>query len=102
LEAIPHKQKKEIILLNVGVKRAMGKTSGINLEIAIWIYKIILVPQILYASMVWWPMVSRVEARSLLQSLTEGCCTVYYNNNHRGAESNPLFNSNGPGCHWSC
>jgi len=57
-------------------KRAMGKTWGINPEIAIRMYKIILVPQILYASMVWWPMVSREEARSLLQSLPEGCCMV--------------------------
>jgi hypothetical protein len=55
----------------------MGKTWGINPEIAISIYKITLVPQILYASMVWWLIVSRVEARSLLQNLPEGCCKVH-------------------------
>jgi hypothetical protein len=32
-------------------------------------YKAILLPKLLYASVVWWPMVSRVEARNLLKSL---------------------------------
>jgi hypothetical protein len=32
-------------------------------------YKTVLLPQILYASVVWWLMVSRVEVRNLLQSL---------------------------------
>ena len=38
-------------------------------KVALWMYKTVLLPQILYVSVVWWPMVSRVEARNLLQSL---------------------------------
>jgi len=47
----------------------MGKSWGINPKIAIWMYKTILLPQILYASVVWWPMVSKVEAKNVLRSL---------------------------------
>ena len=50
-------------------RRAMGKTWGINPKLALWMYKAILLPKRLYASVVWWPMVSRVETRNLLQSL---------------------------------
>jgi hypothetical protein len=32
-------------------------------------FQAILLPKLLYASVVWWPMVSRVEAKNLLQSL---------------------------------
>jgi hypothetical protein len=41
---------------------------GINPKIAIWMYQTVL-PQKLYASVVCWPMVSRVEAKNLLQNL---------------------------------
>jgi len=41
---------------------------GINPKIAIWMYQTVL-PQKLYASVVCWPVVSRVEAKNLLQSL---------------------------------
>jgi len=41
---------------------------GINPKIAIWIYQTVL-PQKLYVSVVCWPMVSRVVAKNLLQSL---------------------------------
>ena len=47
----------------------MGKTWGINPRLGLWIYKAILLPKLLYASVVWWPTVSSVEARNLLQSL---------------------------------
>jgi hypothetical protein len=44
----------------------MGKTWGINSKLAAWKYKAILLPKVLYASVVWWPMVSRMETRNLL------------------------------------
>jgi hypothetical protein len=47
----------------------MGKTWEIKPKLALWIYKTVLLPKLLYASVVWWPMVSRVETRILLQSL---------------------------------
>jgi hypothetical protein len=48
---------------------AMGKTWGINPKIALWMYKAILLPKLMYAAIVWWPMVSRVEIRNMLRSL---------------------------------
>jgi hypothetical protein len=47
-----------------GYRRAMGKSWRISPKIAIWMYKAILLPQILYASVVWWPMLSKVEAKN--------------------------------------
>jgi hypothetical protein len=47
-------------------RRAMDKTWGINSRPALWMYKAILLPKYLCASVVWWPMVERVEARNLL------------------------------------
>ena len=47
-------------------KRAMGKTWRINSMLALWMYKVILLPKLLYASVVCWSMVSRVKARNLL------------------------------------
>jgi len=44
--------KKEIYSCMWGYRRAMGKSWGIKLSIAIWMYKTILLPQILYASVV--------------------------------------------------
>jgi hypothetical protein len=35
------------------------------------VYKPVFLPQILYASVVWWPMVSRVAIRNLLRSLQD-------------------------------
>jgi hypothetical protein len=32
-------------------------------------YNAILLPELLYAAIVWWPMVNRVEIRNLLRSL---------------------------------
>jgi hypothetical protein len=54
-------------------RRAMGKTWGINPKLALWKYKAILLPELLYVLVVWWPMVSRMETRSLLQSLQRSC-----------------------------
>jgi hypothetical protein len=50
-------------------RRAMGKTWGINSKLALWMYRAILLPKLLCASVVWWPMVSKVETRNLLRSL---------------------------------
>jgi hypothetical protein len=47
-------------------RRATGKIWGINPKLSLWMYKAILLPKLLYASGVWWPVVSRVEARNLL------------------------------------
>jgi hypothetical protein len=46
----------------------MGK-AWINSKLALWMYEAILLPELLYMSVVWWPMVSRVETRNLLRSL---------------------------------
>jgi hypothetical protein len=50
----------------------MDKTWGFNSRLALWMYKAILLPKLLYASVVWWAMVSSVEARNLLRSLQGG------------------------------
>jgi hypothetical protein len=47
----------------------MGKIWEINSRLALWTYKAILLPKRLYVSVGWWLMVSKVEARNLLQSL---------------------------------
>ena len=73
--------------------------------VALRMYKTVLLPQILYASVVWWCVVSRVEAKNLQQSLQdslpEGSYRVCENNTYRGTGSSPLFNSPGLGCYWS-
>jgi hypothetical protein len=51
---------------------AMSKTWGISSRLALCMYSIILLPKLLHASVVWWPIVSRVEARNLLQILQGG------------------------------
>jgi hypothetical protein len=50
-------------------RRATGKTWGINPKRALWMYKAILLPKLMYAAIVLWPVVSRVEIRNLLRSL---------------------------------
>jgi len=52
-------------------RRAVGKTWGIKPSIALWIYKVILLPRLTYAAMVWWPRVEKVVARNLLRSLQD-------------------------------
>jgi hypothetical protein len=50
-------------------RRVMGKSCRINSSIAMWMYKTVLLPQILYASVVCWCVVSRVKAKNLQRSL---------------------------------
>jgi hypothetical protein len=50
-------------------RRVMGKSCRINSNIAMWMYKTVLLPQILYASVVCWCVVSRVKAMNLHRSL---------------------------------
>lgn len=47
----------------------MGKTWGISRKVALWMHRAVLLPKILYASVVCWSIVSRIEAKNLLQSL---------------------------------
>ena len=47
----------------------MGNTWGINSKLALWMYKSVFLPECLYVSVVWWPMVSRMETRDLPRSL---------------------------------
>ena len=42
-------------------RRATDKTWRINPKIVLWMYKAILLPKLLYAARVWWPMISRVD-----------------------------------------
>jgi hypothetical protein len=50
----------------------MGKTWGINPWLAVSMHKAILLPKHMYMSVVWWDIVSRVQARNVLQSLQSG------------------------------
>jgi hypothetical protein len=50
-------------------RRGIGKTWGISPKIALWMYKAILLPKLLYTAIVWWLMVSKVETRNLLRGL---------------------------------
>jgi hypothetical protein len=50
-------------------RRAIGNSWGINPKIVLWMYKAILLPKLLYAAIVWWSMVRKVETRNLLRSL---------------------------------
>ncbi|XP_020296545.1 uncharacterized protein LOC109861345 [Pseudomyrmex gracilis] len=47
----------------------MGKSWGIKLNTALWIYKTVLVPSLTYAAVVWWPRVEKMESKNLLKSL---------------------------------
>jgi hypothetical protein len=47
----------------------MGKKWGINPQVALWMQRAVMLPKILYVSVVCWLMVSRAEAKNLLQSL---------------------------------
>ncbi|XP_020298448.1 uncharacterized protein LOC109862729 [Pseudomyrmex gracilis] len=50
-------------------RRAMGKSWGIKLNTALWIYKALLVPRLTYAAVVWWPRVEKIKSKNLLKSL---------------------------------
>lgn len=47
----------------------MCKSWGMIHKVALWMYKTVLYPQILYVSMTCCPVVSRMEATNLLRSL---------------------------------
>ncbi|XP_071572363.1 uncharacterized protein [Temnothorax nylanderi] len=50
-------------------RRAMSKSWGIKASIALWLYRAVLLPRLLYASVIWWPRARKVEAKNLLKSL---------------------------------
>lgn len=50
-------------------RRAMGKTWGLKTGIALWLYRAILLPRLLYAAVAWWPAVGRVSYEKKLSSL---------------------------------
>lgn len=62
------KRKKFYVTMGV-CRRAMGKTWGLKPVTALWLYRAILLPRLLYASVVWWPRVEKGEAKNLLRSL---------------------------------
>jgi urease accessory protein UreF len=68
LKATPHRKNEKKYCM-WACRTAMGKTWGINRKIAIWMYKTVFLSQILYASVVWWLVVSEVAIRNLLRSL---------------------------------
>ncbi|XP_077256495.1 uncharacterized protein LOC143894228 [Temnothorax americanus] len=47
----------------------MGKSWGIKAPIALWLYKAVLLPRLLYASVIWWPRTEKGKAKNLLKSL---------------------------------
>jgi len=81
----------------------MGKTWGISPKVALGMYKTVLLPQILYAALVWWPKVTRMEAKNLLWSLQRSYLRAPVGSMTTPTKtlSNPLFNFPGPGCQWS-
>jgi hypothetical protein len=62
-------RRKEFYSCIWACRRVMGKSSGIKSNIAMWMYKTVLLPQILDVSVVWWCVVSRVEAKNIQRSL---------------------------------
>ncbi|XP_071577346.1 uncharacterized protein [Temnothorax nylanderi] len=50
-------------------RRAMSKSWGIRASIALWLHRAVLLPRLLYASVIWWPRTRKVEAKNLLKSL---------------------------------
>ncbi|KMQ83936.1 reverse transcriptase, partial [Lasius niger] len=49
--------------------KAMSKSWGVSAKVALWLYKAILLPKLLYASVIWWPRTDKLETKNLLQSL---------------------------------
>ncbi|XP_011312937.1 uncharacterized protein [Fopius arisanus] len=50
-------------------KRAMGRDWGFSPKISLWLYKMVLLPRLMYAAVVWWPSAKRVEIRNRLTCL---------------------------------
>jgi hypothetical protein len=65
-------------------------------------YKTIFLPQILYASVVWWLMVSKVEAKNVLHSLQGIYLRAAVGSLKTTTEvlEVALWVTAGPGCHW--
>jgi hypothetical protein len=62
-------ERKEIFFSSMWARRrAMCKSWGMSHK-ALWTYKTVLYPQVLYVSMVYCPVVSRIETINLLRSL---------------------------------
>ncbi|XP_029171134.1 uncharacterized protein LOC114940578 [Nylanderia fulva] len=47
----------------------MSKSWGISAGAALWLYKAVLLPRLLYASVVWWTRINKGEVEKLLRSL---------------------------------
>jgi hypothetical protein len=58
-------RRKKFYLSMWACRRVMGKSCGTNPNIAMWMYKTVLLPQILYTSVLWWYVVRRVETKNL-------------------------------------
>jgi len=50
-------------------RSALGKTWGLKPGVALWLYKAVLRPRLLHAVVVWWPRITKVEARNLVSDL---------------------------------
>ncbi|XP_029174069.1 uncharacterized protein LOC114942800 [Nylanderia fulva] len=50
-------------------RRAMSKSWGISAGAALWLYRAVLLPRLLYASVVWWTRINKGEVEKLLRSL---------------------------------
>ncbi|XP_018396943.1 PREDICTED: uncharacterized protein LOC108775154 [Cyphomyrmex costatus] len=70
----PHleEKRKKFYTSMWACRRAMGKNWGLNLRTALWLYKMVLLPRLTYAAVVWWLRAEKVEARNLLKSLQGG------------------------------
>ena len=82
----------------------MGKTWGISPEVALWMHRVVLPPKVVICGLFCSPMVSRVEAKNLLQSLQGS----YLRAAVESVKTTPtdamevvLFKSPGPGRHSS-
>jgi len=47
----------------------MSKTWGTKPRVALWLYKMVLLPRLTYAAVIWWLRMERMEAKKLLKSL---------------------------------
>ncbi|XP_018396627.1 PREDICTED: uncharacterized protein LOC108774895 [Cyphomyrmex costatus] len=70
----PHLEEKEKKFYTSmwACRREMGKNWGLNLRTALWLYKMVLLPRLTYAAVVWWSRAEKMEARNLLKSLQGG------------------------------
>ncbi|XP_015123709.1 uncharacterized protein LOC107045838 [Diachasma alloeum] len=50
-------------------RRAMGRNWGFSPKISMWLYKMVLLPRLTYAALVWWPRAEKVEIRNRRKAL---------------------------------